>query len=236
VLKQNNFKQKVYLLFLLLGFMLLQACTEDEQVMPPEDALSPAAAYLLTVALGSEFGSNAKAVRKWSKNMKVFLSDTVDLELRTEFEHIRQEINALSSSFQIDTVGNIQEANFVIFLSSADTYAAYESSAASLLNSNFGLVWIYWNNQDEITRGSMYVDIFRTKELDCQKHLLREEFTQGLGLLNDSYDYPESIFYQAYTCLPTYATIDTELLKIFLDARIQAGMTRAQLLEALLEF
>ena len=32
-----------------------------------------------------------------------------------------------------------------------------------------------------------------------QKHVIREEITQSLGFLNDTYDYPESIFYQGYS-------------------------------------
>ena len=60
----------------------------------------------------------------------------------------------------------------------------------------------------------MYVDIERTSTNDGQKHLLREELTQSLGLCNDSYDYPESIFYQGWTETTEYAEIDKELIQM----------------------
>jgi hypothetical protein len=58
----------------------------------------------------------------------------------------------------------------------------------------------------------MYVDIIRAKEDDAQKHLLREELTQSLGLFNDSYKYDNSIFYQGWTTTTEYAPIDRELI------------------------
>lgn len=95
------------------------------------------------------------------------------------------------------------------------------------------MVWIYWDGGFNITRGSMLVDITKLDSLDCQKHILREELTQGLGLLNDTFDHPASIFYQRYTCFPSYADIDLALLELFLSNKIQAGMTSSQVLTAL---
>ena len=60
--------------------------------------------------------------------------------------------------------------------------------------------------------GKMYVDLVRNGDVESYKHLLREELTQSLGLFNDSWDYPESIFYQAWTTTTEYAPIDSELI------------------------
>jgi hypothetical protein len=124
-------------------------------------------------------------------------------------------------------------ANFLIFVSDGETFAQYEPNARPYLSNNNGLVWIYWDGNYNITQGSMLVDITKLAELDCQKHILREELTQGLGLLNDTFDHPTSIFYQGYTCYPSYAEIDLELLEIFLSNKIKPGMSRAEAQEAL---
>jgi hypothetical protein len=58
----------------------------------------------------------------------------------------------------------------------------------------------------------MYVDIYRCESLDGQKHLLREELTQSLGLFNDSYKYENSIFQQRWTETTEYAPIDRVLI------------------------
>jgi hypothetical protein len=60
----------------------------------------------------------------------------------------------------------------------------------------------------------MYVDIYRCTKLDGQKHLLREELTQALGLFNDSYKYDNSIFQQSWTTTTDYAPIDVKLIEM----------------------
>jgi hypothetical protein len=60
----------------------------------------------------------------------------------------------------------------------------------------------------------MYVDLYRANEIDEQKHLLREELTQSLGLVNDSWKYKNSIFYQGWTTTTEYSDIDRELIDI----------------------
>ena len=47
-----------------------------------------------------------------------------------------------------------------------------------------------------------------------QRHVIREEITQSLGLFNDTYDYPESIFYQGYSEQTSFASIDEEIIKL----------------------
>jgi hypothetical protein len=61
----------------------------------------------------------------------------------------------------------------------------------------------------------MYVDVERTSfNYDAQKHLLREELTQSLGLLNDSWKYPESIFYQGWTTTTEFTEMDKRLIDL----------------------
>jgi hypothetical protein len=58
----------------------------------------------------------------------------------------------------------------------------------------------------------MYIDTYRNGDETSHKHLLREELTQSLGLFNDSWEYPESIFYQGWTTTTEFAPIDRELI------------------------
>ena len=58
----------------------------------------------------------------------------------------------------------------------------------------------------------MYVDTERCTSIDAQKHLLREELTQSLGLFNDSDKYPNSIFQQAWTETTEYSEIDIKMI------------------------
>ena len=69
----------------------------------------------------------------------------------------------------------------------------------------------------------MYVDIERA-DLPAQKHLLREELTQSLGLARDSSWYLESIFQSEWTTTNSYSDIDKELIRLLYHPRMRQGL------------
>lgn len=180
------------------------------------------------VAFNPEFGEQNSRIKKWAENVRVFIKNPEQTLLVEEFEKIREEINKLTSSVQMERVEDESEANFIIFFSRQNEYARFEPNAKSYLAGNFGFFWTYWNSKNEITRASMYVDIFRTKDASCQKHLLREELTQAMGLMNDTDRYESSIFYSRWTCTSTYSKRDEEVLRLFLSKEIKPGMSLGQ--------
>jgi hypothetical protein len=52
--------------------------------------------------------------------------------------------------------------------------------------------------------------------------------TQGLGLLNDSYRYSESIFYQNQGSNDFFSTLDRKIISMMYDKSVKAGMTESQ--------
>ncbi|MBX2816392.1 MAG: DUF2927 domain-containing protein, partial [Saprospiraceae bacterium] len=154
-------------------------------------------------------------------------SDSTYPELDVELDRIIAEINDLSQTIALRRVRNGETANFNVFLTDADTYGQFEANAVPDLGSNWGYVYVYWTGA-VITRGSMYVDTKRNTDLDCMKHLLREELTQALGLLQDSSTHPESIFYQPWTCGFEYAEIDQAVIALLLSPNISAGDSRSE--------
>lgn len=59
--------------------VFLMACNpQGEEEMIPKESLSPATKYMLDVALTAEVGAiGSQRIKKWSSEMRVFLSDTV---------------------------------------------------------------------------------------------------------------------------------------------------------------
>ncbi len=211
-----------YVRLCLLLLIMVWGCRDVPR--SEENSLTEGQRYFLEIALGNEYGSNDPVIHKWTGTIRVAYYQSLPQPLEREFQRIVMEINALSHSITIEVVPEAVEANMLVFVTDPATYAKYEPNAKPYLSENLGLVWVHWDNRSVIYKGSIYVN--EDVDTTCQKHLLREEFTQSLGLLNDSYRYPQSIFYQEWTCTTSYTELDREVIGYILDPRITPGMTR----------
>jgi len=98
---------------------------------------------------------------------------------------------------------------------------------------NYGFFWSLWHDDNyEIYNSRILVssaDINQTE----RSHLIREELTQSLGLMNDSNKYEDSIFYQDWTDVTEYSIIDKSVIKMLYLKKIKPGMTIEQVLDIL---
>ena len=187
--------------------------------------------YFKHIALKQEFNEEGEKVRKkiikWTKNINVYCDGKWHDELNKALKVIIKDLSSLTGNIKINIVNSRKNANYIIFIGSPEDYVKnIEPAAEEKVDTNFGLFWIYWNQNYEITRGSMYIDPQRAETLKWQKHLLREELTQSLGLMNDSLDYQDSIFYENYSQTTSYAKMDKILIKLLYSRFIRPGMSK----------
>jgi len=168
--------------------------------------------YFKKIAYGNEFDANDKSLSKWNQDINIYVVGTKCDYLMSELESIVSELNGLINTIDINIVSNESDANFFILFGSAQDYNDYDSESIGYTDHNRGLFILYGG--EILTRGTMYVDIEKITKVDAKKHILREELTQSLGLPNDSYDYPESIFYQGWTETTEYTELDKELIQM----------------------
>lgn len=167
--------------------------------------------YFDEIAMYSEFSDSRRmSPFRWTTDMKIYVDGEKPDYLILELNHIVTELNNLIDPIQIRVVDQKQDANYNIFLGSKTEFAdRYSSIDKNKLERNWGYFELYPNS------GVMYVDLERTSfNYDAQKHLLREELTQSLGLLNDSWKYPESIFYQGWTTTTEFSEMDKRLIDL----------------------
>lgn len=189
--------------------------------------------YFKEIAVGSEFGKGRKIV-KWTKNMKVFVMGEKVPALETELNKIIGELNQLVSPIRIQRVSSKTQANFFIFFGSSRDYInKVEPNARRYANRNLALFYVYFTPKNSIKKGSMYVNTSLMKAPDTRNHLLREELTQALGLMNDSHKYPRSIFYQKFSRVNQYTPRDKKLIKLLYNNKIRPGMSKTQVDRAL---
>ena len=160
--------------------------------------------------------------------MKIYVGGAGSSSLINELGKIVTEVNGIATDgFSIEVVSDSLRSNFYIYLGSADEYAAIYPSLSELVKTNWGLFSVKYNGANELDQGNMYVDIYRA-DLTEQKHLLREELTQSLGLGNDSEKYGDSIFQSSWTRTNSYAPIDADLIELLYHPKVTIGLDAAQ--------
>lgn len=211
-------------IFLALLFTLGQSCSPEPSQPELTAHQKEVISYFNKVALGFEFGGASPITRKWVEDMLIFTGGEQNEVLKNELTKIVSEINDLTSDgFKVGVVEDSLVSNFYLYLGTGEDYAILYPSQSHLITGNFGLFSVSWDGNDNLNHGHMYVDTHRAKG-DAQKHLLREELTQSLGLARDASDYPESIFQQSWTTTTTYAPIDKELIRLLYHPRMKSGL------------
>ena len=164
--------------------------------------------YFNEIAMNNEFGGARKSVYKWKTDMKIYVEgDKKPKYLIDELKLIVSELNVIIDPIQIKIVSSKDQANYFVYFGSHTGFVnRYDLIAPERVQNNWGYFEVYAQS------GNMYVDLYRNDDYESHKHLLREELTQSLGLFNDSWEYPESIFYQGWTTTTEFAPIDRELI------------------------
>ncbi len=224
-----------YLRFTFCLLLALASCREDTPQPNSGDASSALSdyqqqvvAYFKEIALGFEFGNASAITRKWRSPMRVFVGGQVSRELRDELTTIVSEINNLATDgFSVEVVVDSVQSNYYVFLGTGERYGALYPSQSALVEDNWGLFSVFWNGQNEINRGHMYVDTERAN-LEAQKHLLREELTQSLGLARDASIYPLSIFLSDWSTTTEYADVDRDLIRLLYHPKMRIGLGERQ--------
>ena len=185
---------------------------ETESEINTEKYSDESVKYFNSIATKPEFSSEKFQPRRWRKDMKIYVKGDKPDYLMSELNKIVGELNDIINTINIKVVNSESESNFVIFFGGQSGYNEMCSTSIGLTEHNYGLFVVYGGVS--IGGGSMYVDTERSSTTSAKKHLLREELTQSLGLFNDTYDYPNSIFYQGWTETNQYAPIDIELISM----------------------
>lgn len=176
------------------------------------DFSDEARVYYKEIALKSEFDENYKP-KRWNEDIKIFVKGSKVGYLMDELKEICAELNNLMTGVNLVIVGEESQSNYIIYFGNQKVYNELYPSSIPYTEHNLGL-FILKSDGNGFTSGSMYVDINRVKTVNGEKHLLREELTQSIGLPNDSYMYPESIFYKDWTETTKYTELDKQVIQM----------------------
>lgn len=200
-------------------------CGEDLCYTPEEMK------YFLGIALGSEFGSASQQIRKWEDDIAIRIHGNPTRRDRQTLARVVNELNQLignrlsGGGIQIRVLeeSEVQQSNVDIYFVPHSKFLNYEPNYES---GNLGFAYANWN-QGRIYQARILVSTTDTSQAE-RSHLIREELTQALGLLQDSGRYEDSIFYQGWTTTNSYLDIDRAVIQMLYHPEVLPGMDRRE--------
>lgn len=191
-----------------------------------EKRLNDRTQYFLDIALGAEYGVGDFRIKKWVDDIRVEVKGEPTYEDMTELKKVVGELNELlGGNLRISLVEAAGNVDFY-FLPHSRFYE-YEPSGLVFTN---GFFWNWWNYTGEIYRGRVVIGSDRISQ-PLRNHLIREELTQLLGLMNDSMKYPESIFYQGHSEVESYTEYDKAVIRMLYDPSLDPGTLDFQVMD-----
>jgi hypothetical protein len=172
--------------------------------------------YFAAIEFGSEYGSSEPVVRRWGIGPTLRVNGSPTARDRLTLNQVLDEINALTTTVdvaQVDTMPSV-EVHFA-------PQATFPGLLPSYVPGNVGFFTVWWDATQHIYRAVVLI----SSEIDqsARDHILREEVTQILGLMRDSFRYPESIFYQNWTLVTEYAPVDEAVIEMLYRPELPTG-------------
>ncbi len=179
--------------------------------------------YYNEIATKAEFVAKGESQfhkpTRWESDIKIFVKGKPDSLIYNELQKVIKELNDLIDPIEIKIVTNESESNLIAFFGLCTDYDKIDPLVIPYSGYNYGLSCLYSHNNIWY-KGSFYVDVVRCdwfpqeEAIKMKKHILREELTQSIGLLNDSMKYPNSIFYQGWEFPTEFTELDKQIIRM----------------------
>jgi hypothetical protein len=191
---------------------------EEEPYIYSEEEID----YFFETVLGSEFGASEPLIHKWTDDIRINVNGIPTAEDLNTLGQVISELNDLVDDISLVLVDG--RPNIEIYFTTVESFASIEPN---YVPGNMGFFWIYWDSNKALYSGRILI---ASEEISQQErsHIIREELTQSLGIMNDSYSYEDSIFYQGWTDTLSYAPIDRTVISLLYDPGLLPGMTREE--------
>lgn len=185
--------------------------------------------YFLEIALGAEYNQEATPkVHKWSGDIRIQVSGKPTQADLTTLQTVIREINALANrAIRLQLVD--RNPNIRIHFVPESQFSRLEPAYIPV---NFGFFVTRWNNRGFIDYANVLITTTGVTQKE-RSHLIREELTQSLGLMRDSYRYADSMFYQPWTDVTRFSELDKALIQMLYMPGLKPGMTKAEALRTL---
>lgn len=191
--------------------------------------------YWEEVALHGEFDAYYDGyVKKWKEPLNVAVTGEPGEEDRATLERLVMQLNSLGLIPEI-TLQDEENAdtNVTVYY---DTLPNILENVDGARADNWGMFFFWWyDTMDRLyeMRNSFIYIATDVTDQEARNHLIQEEFIQQLGLINDSFDYYDSIFQQKWTTFQHPNEMDWLLVEMMYRPEITPNMKTDEALQTL---
>lgn len=184
--------------------------------------------YFTEIALGAEFGDEIPVIKKWTNDIRIkIIGKPTEADMQT-INSIISDLNYLIGGIKIKLID--KKGNLTITFPPENQFKAIDQN---YVPTNYGFFWALWHDDNfVIYNASILVSSAGITQQE-RSHLIREELTQSLGLMNDSNKFKDSMFYQEWTDVTDYSEMDRAVIKLLYLKKIKPGMSKEQVLGVL---
>lgn len=204
-----------------------QAIAATPSPVAPEPLSQEVIDYFFEIAFGSEMGAGGTTLRKWAEDLRVQTFGIPTPEDLDTLEEVVAELNQLTDGQVVLHIVHENPNAEIYFVPEAE----FEQHEPNYIPRNLGFFWAKWNSSG-IHHTRILISTTGVSQEE-RSHLIREELTQAMGLMQDSYRYEDSIFQQRWTHTQEYSDIDRAIIQLLYRPDIKPGMTQEQVLENL---
>ena len=190
-------------------------------------------AHFAATALEAEYGVTDKPVTRWVEPVSYFIDS--DGASNSDLEYLRRLMDAINEipgfPGYVPAASEDEAALCIYFVSAEEINRIGGSDGSYQFN---GYVTINWSEGGGITDSSVYINC--ELAMEARPAVIAEELCQGLGLLQDVYDQPESIFYQYhyqhYFTANWPSPLDWAVMRLLYSDVLRPGMNESEALAA----
>jgi DUF2927 family protein len=184
--------------------------------------------YFFAITIGSEYAkTKVDYIVKWTKPTVTVRTDgTMTSGDRSCLATVITDFNALSQSTDLQ-VTTARTSDIAMHFASLTKFKSLEPS---YVKGNDGFFHVEWTNYRLNTANILVRSTGITQTARCS--IIREELTQAMGLMKDSYQYADSIFYQRYSTPTKYSALDKQIIALLYNDMLEPGMRKAEVTAA----
>ena len=165
--------------------------------------------YYNEIAGKSEYGDSNATFCKWKTNVKIYFDFENSDSIKKYSEEVIKDLNDIIDPISISITNKKSEANLIVY---CGNFSDYKKRYNVVIEGKFN--GFFSTNTYNSTIYNGYVFINERLRGNILKSVIREEITQSFGLGNDSWEYPDSIFFQGSNSQITFSELDKEIIKL----------------------